>query len=91
MPRQNVLQIRKLRTSEDESLHEEIARINAADGHARDIVLAGAAVLHTEVEAARFDEALDDLIGNDDASVAREQWAYYLGLCVGLHLQGLQR
>jgi hypothetical protein len=85
------LSIRKLRTIEDEGLQEGIARVNAADQFARDIVIAGAI---PEAEGwARISQAIDDLSGSerdDDFDEDREEWGYLLGVAVGLRLAALQ-
>ena len=55
-------------------------------------MLAGA-LLQNEVEGARLDEAIEDLTAGDNRAehvFKKVEWAYRLGLCVGLRLQGVR-
>ena len=48
----------------------------------------GAVLLRSEADSARLGEALDDLPPAEAPGRVRpEEWAYYVGLCVGLRLQ----
>ena len=83
-----ILSIRKLRTSEDEPLQQELTELERADPYARDMILAGAIPYMAE-DWARVDEALEDLAGPEPrGGTSGERWAYYIGLCVGLRLSG---
>lgn len=84
----SILNVRKLSTSEDEGLQEELTRLDQADVLARDLVVAGAVPDHAEPWA-RVHESID-LLANDERhdgfNYEREEWAYYLGIAVGLRI-----
>ena len=86
-----VLPVRKLRTSEDEALQQELTRIDRADSFARDIVIAGAVPDQMAEAWVRIIEAIDDLKASDgqaNRTATRDEWAYFLGVAVGLRLAG---
>jgi hypothetical protein len=85
-----VLDIRKLSTSEDHGFQEALGQLERADVFAREIVMVQAIPDHVEPWA-RILEAVDHLSDTEAPdNCDREEWAYLLGVAVGLKLAGLQ-
>jgi hypothetical protein len=84
---ESVLPIRKLNSSEDDYLQRQVARINRADIYARDIVLASIAPGVGDGWV-RVHDAISELDGeepqDENFDFRREEWAYLLGMAVGL-------
>ena len=80
-----LLDLPKLQTTEDDHTHEELAALGRADAYARHLVMSGP-LLTTEtlVRLVEAVTALSELDQPDD--VARDEWAYRIGLMTGLRL-----
>lgn len=79
------ISIQKLRTSEDEDVQQELARLARVDAIGRAMVLEGA-FPRTAEGWVRVGQALDTLAGDGDPNDERDEWAYYIGMATGLRL-----
>jgi hypothetical protein len=85
-----ILDLKKLHTSEDESEREELANLELADAHAGSFIIAGPLLdplTAGDPLSVRLYETVSKLSGlKDPLDPSREDWAYRLGLMVGLRL-----
>ena len=84
-----VVPLTKLRTIEDQDTQKELKRLQLADRHAREILVGSGPFIGEECGYPRFFDAIDDLSHVkrcDCVKPEREEFAYYIGLAVGLRL-----